>query len=129
MAEKARSTGSWPSYAWRGCAAGACGGARPVGPGRCAATRAALSSGASTGPAAARQPRPAIAPLAERPGGWPTRGGACCMRAGNDRSLFARQVERYADLYTSRVSNLGAETPYRLPAGPPHDNLPHDPDA
>ena len=34
------------------------------------------------------------------------------MRAGNDKSLFARQVERYADVYTSRVSNFAAETPY-----------------
>ena len=28
------------------------------------------------------------------------------MRAGNDKGLFARQVERYADVYTSRVSNF-----------------------
>ncbi len=47
------------------------------------------------------------------------------MRAGNDKSLFARQVERYADVYTSRVSNLRFETPYaylRAARG----NLPHD---
>ena len=50
------------------------------------------------------------------------------MRAGNDRSLFARQVERYADLYTSRVSNLGAETPYGYLRAR-RTNLPHDPDA
>jgi hypothetical protein len=48
------------------------------------------------------------------------------MRAGNDRSLFARQVERYADLYTSRVSNLGAETPYAYLRAR-RTNLPHDP--
>ena len=47
------------------------------------------------------------------------------MRAGNDKSLFARQVERYADVYTSRVSNFRAETPYaylRAARG----SLPHD---
>lgn len=47
------------------------------------------------------------------------------MRAGNDKSLYARQVERYADVYTSRVSNLGLVTPYaylRASRG----SLPHD---
>jgi hypothetical protein len=47
------------------------------------------------------------------------------MRAGNDKSLFARQVEKYADVYMSRVSNLGLETPYgylRAARG----SLPHD---
>ncbi|MHB8872257.1 MAG: HAD-IG family 5'-nucleotidase [Myxococcaceae bacterium] len=47
-------------------------------------------------------------------------------RAGNDKSHMARQVERYADIYTSRVSNLLAATPFvylRSPRG----SLPHDP--
>jgi len=47
------------------------------------------------------------------------------MRAGNDKSLFARQVERYADVYTSRVSNFRYTTPYaylRAARG----SLPHD---
>lgn len=47
------------------------------------------------------------------------------MRAGNDKSLYARQVERYADIYMSRVSNLYHETPYaylRAARG----SLPHD---
>ena len=47
------------------------------------------------------------------------------MRAGNDKSLFARQVERYADVYMSRVSNLRYETPFaylRAARG----SLPHD---
>ena len=66
-----------------------------------------------------------IAPLARRASelGNPTWGPL--MRGGNDKSLFARQVERYADVYTSRVSNLGAETPYaylRAARG----SLPHD---
>jgi len=34
------------------------------------------------------------------------------MRTGNDKSYMARMVERHADIYTSRVSNLVHETPY-----------------
>jgi len=48
------------------------------------------------------------------------------MRAGNDKSHLAKQVEQYADLYTSRVSNLLHVTPFaylRAPRG----SLPHDP--
>lgn len=48
------------------------------------------------------------------------------MRAGNDKSHLTRQVERYADIYTSRVSNLLYYTPFmyfRSPRG----SLPHDP--
>ena len=47
------------------------------------------------------------------------------MRSGNDKSLFARQVERYADVYTSRASNFLAATPFaylRADRG----SLPHD---
>ena len=47
------------------------------------------------------------------------------MRAGNDKSRLARQIERYADVYTSRVSNLLDLTPFgylRAPRG----SLPHD---
>lgn len=47
-------------------------------------------------------------------------------RAGNDKSHLARQVERYADIYTSRVSNFLWTTPFvylRSPRG----SLPHDP--
>lgn len=47
-------------------------------------------------------------------------------RAGNDKSHLARQIERYADIYTSRVSNFLHATPYvylRSPRG----SLPHDP--
>jgi 5'-nucleotidase len=47
-------------------------------------------------------------------------------RAGNDKSHLTRQIERYADIYTSRVSNLLHATPYayfRSPRG----SLPHDP--
>mgnify|MGYP002780632234 CR=1 FL=1 len=47
------------------------------------------------------------------------------MRAGNDKSHLARQIERYADIYTSRVSNFLLHTPFiylRAPRG----SLPHD---
>lgn len=48
------------------------------------------------------------------------------MRAGNDKSHLARQVERYADIYMSRVGNFMAQTPFvylRSMRG----SLPHDP--
>jgi hypothetical protein len=47
------------------------------------------------------------------------------MRAGNDKSRLAYQTERYADVYTSRVSNFALYTPFvylRSPRG----SLPHD---
>ena len=47
------------------------------------------------------------------------------MRAGNDKSHLARQVERYADIYMSRVSNFLYQSPFvylRSPRG----SLPHD---
>jgi len=67
-----------------------------------------------------------IAPLAKASGEIGNATWGPLMRAGNDKSLFARQVERYADVYTSRVSNLLAETPFaylRAARG----SLPHDP--
>jgi hypothetical protein len=48
------------------------------------------------------------------------------MRAGNDKSHFARQLERYADVYTSRVSNLLLQTPFAYLRSP-RGSLPHDP--
>jgi 5'-nucleotidase len=47
------------------------------------------------------------------------------LRAGNDKSRMARQIERYADIYTSRVSNLGYYTPFAY-LRPPPGTLPHD---
>lgn len=47
------------------------------------------------------------------------------MRAGKDKSHLARQVERYADIYTARVSNFLRYTPFvylRSHRG----SLPHD---
>ena len=49
------------------------------------------------------------------------------MRCGNDKSHLARQVERYADIYMSRVSNLVDYTPYAYLRAP-RVNLPHEVD-
>ena len=68
-----------------------------------------------------------IAPLAEAAGTISNPRWGLLMRAGNDKSHLARQVERYADIYMSRVSNFLFQTPYvylRSPRG----SLPHDPD-
>jgi HAD superfamily 5'-nucleotidase-like hydrolase len=48
------------------------------------------------------------------------------MRAGNDKSHLARQIERSADIYTSRVSNFLLCTPFAY-LRPPRGTLPHDP--
>jgi 5'-nucleotidase len=50
------------------------------------------------------------------------------MRAGNDKSHLARQMESYADIYTSRVSNLLYATPFAFLRSP-RGSLPHDPTA
>jgi HAD superfamily 5'-nucleotidase-like hydrolase len=47
------------------------------------------------------------------------------MRAGNDKSHLARQVERYADIYMSRVSNFLYQTPFQYLRSP-RGGLPHD---
>ncbi len=67
-----------------------------------------------------------IAPLAETAGEVSSSRWGPLMRAGNDKSHMARQVERHADIYMSRVSNLIHATPFayfRSPRG----SLPHDP--
>lgn len=68
-----------------------------------------------------------IAPLAEQSATASNPRWGLLMRTGNDKSYLARQVERYADVYTSRVSNFLYQTPFvylRSPRG----SLPHDPD-
>ena len=67
----------------------------------------------------------AVGPLAREASqlGNPTWGPL--MRAGSDKSLFARQVERYADVYTSRVANFLAETPFAYLRAA-RTSLPHD---
>ena len=67
-----------------------------------------------------------IAPLAKAATELTNSRWGLLTRAGNDKSHLARQVERYADVYTSRVSNFLQATPYvyfRSPRG----SLPHDP--
>ncbi len=66
-----------------------------------------------------------VAPLAASLGAIANPIWGPLMSAGNDRSLLAHQVELYADVYTSRVSNLLLYTPFaylRAPRG----ELPHD---
>jgi len=46
-------------------------------------------------------------------------------RAGIDKSYLARQVEGYADIYTSRVSNFLYQTPFAY-LRPTRSSLPHD---
>ena len=67
-----------------------------------------------------------IAPLARAATELTNNRWGLLTRAGNDKSHLARQVERYADVYTSRVSNFLHATPFvylRSPRG----SLPHDP--
>lgn len=66
-----------------------------------------------------------IAPLARHSAQVGNANWGSLMRAGNDKSYLAHLVERHADIYTSRVSNLLFETPFayfRSARG----SLPHD---
>lgn len=66
-----------------------------------------------------------IAPLARKAAEVGNASWGPTMWAGNDKSHFARQIERHADIYTSRVSNFAAATPFvylRSKRG----SLPHD---
>ncbi len=67
-----------------------------------------------------------LAPLVRDDGAKFNQTWGHLMRTGNDKSHLTRQVERYADIYTSRVSNLKRYTPfmfYRASRG----SVPHDP--
>ncbi len=67
-----------------------------------------------------------ISPLAKQASELANSRWGLLTRAGNDKSHLARQIERYADIYTSRVSNFLYSTPYvylRTQRG----SLPHDP--
>jgi 5'-nucleotidase len=68
----------------------------------------------------------AITPLARAANelGNPTWGPL--LRSGNDKSLFALQLEAHADIYTSRVSNLLRITPFGYLRAS-RSSLPHDP--
>lgn len=69
-----------------------------------------------------------IGPLAARAGGAHNPRWGLLMRAGNDKSQLARQIERYADVYTSRVANLLYATPFAYLRSV-RGSLPHDPHA
>lgn len=66
-----------------------------------------------------------LAPLARQASELGNATWGPLMRAGNDKSLYARQVERYADVYTSRVSNFRHETPFAYMRAA-RGSLPHD---
>lgn len=66
-----------------------------------------------------------VAELAQKASQLGNRRWGPLLRAGNDKSRMARQLERYADIYTSRVSNLGYYTPFAY-LRPPAGTLPHD---
>jgi hypothetical protein len=66
-----------------------------------------------------------ISPVAARAGRVHSERWGLLMRAGNDKSQLARQIERYADVYTSRVSNLLFVSPFAYLRSP-RGSLPHD---
>jgi HAD superfamily 5'-nucleotidase-like hydrolase len=69
---------------------------------------------------------PRVGALAKEASELGHRGWGPLLRAGSDKSRMARQLERYADIYTSRVSNLLYVTPFAY-LRPPPGKLPHDP--
>lgn len=69
-----------------------------------------------------------IAPLAKAASEISSGHWGLLMRAGNDKSHLAKQVERYADVYLSRVSHFADETPFVYLRSARGD-LPHDPAA
>ncbi|PQJ34817.1 HAD family hydrolase [Salinibacter sp. 10B] len=66
-----------------------------------------------------------IAPLAKESSRLVNENWGPLMRTGKDKSLFARQVERYADVYTGRVSNFLHHTPFTYLRSH-RGSLPHD---
>ncbi len=66
-----------------------------------------------------------IAPLAQASDEVGNARWGSLLRAGNDKSHLARQVETYADVYTSRVSNFLFRTPFAYLRSA-QGNLPHD---
>ncbi|MGC4115374.1 MAG: HAD-IG family 5'-nucleotidase [Myxococcales bacterium] len=66
-----------------------------------------------------------IAPLAQSSDEVGNPRWGSLLRAGNDKSHLARQIENYADVYTSRVSNFVFRTPFAYLRSA-QGNLPHD---
>jgi 5'-nucleotidase len=69
----------------------------------------------------------AIAPLAAQTAHLHNPIWGLMLRTGKDKSLYARQIESHADVYTSRVSNFGPATPFVFLRSQRGD-LPHDRD-
>jgi 5'-nucleotidase len=69
-----------------------------------------------------------ISPLAQAVTTTPNPNWGSLLYAGNDKSHLARQVERSADIYTSRVSNFLFRTPFAYLRSQ-RGTLPHDPAA
>lgn len=67
-----------------------------------------------------------IAPVAQAAGELLNPNWGLLMRTGIDKSHLARQIERYADVYTSRVSNFLHATPFAFLRSH-RGSLPHDP--
>jgi HAD superfamily 5'-nucleotidase-like hydrolase len=67
-----------------------------------------------------------IAPLARQASELENPRWGALLRAGNDKSHLARQIERSADVYTSRVSNLLFATPFAYLRSR-RGTMPHDP--
>lgn len=67
-----------------------------------------------------------IAPIAQAAGELLNPNWGMLMRTGSDKSHLARQIERYADVYTSRVSNFLHVTPFAFLRSH-RGSLPHDP--
>ena len=68
-----------------------------------------------------------IAPIAQASGQLLNRNWGLLMRTGIDKSHLARQIERYADIYTARVSNFLHLTPTAFLRSS-RGSLPHDPE-
>lgn len=67
-----------------------------------------------------------IGPMLEQDGQHFNKRWGFLSRAGlNDKSQLCRQIEKYADIYTSRVSNFGRYTPYMYFRSP-SQSLAHD---
>jgi len=67
-----------------------------------------------------------ISPMAQAAGILHNPNWGLLMRTGVDKSHLARQIERYADVYTSRVSNFLYVTPFAFLRSQ-RGSLPHDP--
>lgn len=66
-----------------------------------------------------------IGPLAKEAGELSHPRWGLLLRAGNDKSHLARQIEKNADIYTARVANLLLQTPF-VYLRSPRTSLPHD---